>query len=153
MRTVQRILVATDFSDVADRALERGIDLARQLKADVLLVHAYEIPVFGFPDGALIMPDVGARVAMAAQQELDALVARYADRGVPLRTILRMGTPWDEINDAATTESADIIVVGTHGRSGLARALLGSVAERVVRTAKHPVLVVSGSDESGAERA
>jgi nucleotide-binding universal stress UspA family protein len=63
-------------------------------------------------------------------------------KGVELDSELRQGTPWQEINDVAEKKNADLIVIGTHGRSGLAHALLGSVAERVIRSAARPVLVI-----------
>ena len=146
MKRIQRIVVATDFSEIADQALDHAIDLAEQLGASVTLVHAYELPMYGFPDGALITSaDMAGRIMAIAQEGLTASVERFRARGVPLRPVLRTGVPWEEINAVAADESADLIVVGTHGRRGLSRALLGSVAERLIRTATRPVLVVRGN--------
>jgi nucleotide-binding universal stress UspA family protein len=143
MTTIQRIVVATDFSDLADTVVDQALDLAKQLGASLTLVHAYEIPIYGFPDGVLVAPaDLASRLGTAAQTQLDGLALRHAERGVPLKTVLRMGAAWDEINAVAEETGADLIVVGTHGRRGLARALLGSTAERVIRTATRPVFVV-----------
>jgi len=143
MGTIQRILVATDFSDLADTVVDQAIDLAKQLGASLILVHSYEIPIYGFPDGVLVAPaDVASRIGAAAQSELDAIARSHADRGVAITTVLRMGPAWDEINSVAAEQLADLIVVGTHGRRGLSRALLGSTAERVIRTAVRPVYVV-----------
>jgi nucleotide-binding universal stress UspA family protein len=143
MNPIRRILVATDFSDLASAALEQALDLAKQLGATITLVHSYEIPIYGFPDGVLVAPaDVATRIASTAQTELEALVQRHGGRGVEMTAVLRMGPPWEEINTLAEETKADMIVIGTHGRRGLSRALLGSVAERVMRTAVKPLLVV-----------
>jgi len=143
MTPLQRIVVAVDFSDLADTVVDQALVLARQLGASVTLVHAYEIPIYGFPEGVLVPPpDVASRIGDLAAKQLDALRARYVDRGVPLATSLRMGAAWDEVNAVAAETNADIIAVGTHGRRGLSRALLGSTAERILRTATLPVYVV-----------
>jgi nucleotide-binding universal stress UspA family protein len=143
MGPIHRIVVATDFSDLADTVVDQALDLAKQLNASITLVHAYEIPIYGFPDGVLVAPaDVASHIGAAAQASLDAIAKRHETRGVSIATVLRVGPPWDEINAVAAEKSADLIVVGTHGRRGLARALLGSTAERVIRTAKLPVYVV-----------
>jgi nucleotide-binding universal stress UspA family protein len=143
MGPIKQIVVATDFSDLADTVIAHALDLAKQLGASVTLVHAYEIPIYGFPDGVLVAPaDLASRLGAAAQTELDGLAKRFGDRGVAITTVLRMGPAWDEINAVAEELNADVIVAGTHGRRGLARALLGSTAERLIRTAIRPVLVV-----------
>ena len=99
-------------------------------------MHAYEIPVVGFPDGAMIATaDVAARISQAAQEALDKAVAALGGRGVPVDGILRDGAAADEID-------ADLIVIGSHGRRGIAKALLGSVAESVVRHAHRPVVTI-----------
>lgn len=145
MLTIRNILVATDFTETSNRALDYAIEVARRFDAAVTLMHAYEIPVFGFPDGAMIATvDVASRIATAAQQALlDAAEARKA-RGVRIDTLLREGIAWEEVNHVADDIGADLIVIGTHGRRGLARALLGSVAENIIRTATRPVLTLHG---------
>jgi nucleotide-binding universal stress UspA family protein len=149
MSTIQRIVVATDFSDLADTVVDQALDLAKQLGASITLVHSYEIPIYGFPDGVLVAPaETAARISTAAQSSLENLAGRHAPRGVPITTVLRMGAAWDEINAVAAETKADLIVVGTHGRRGLARALLGSTAERVIRTATLPVYVVHAATPS-----
>ena len=111
-------------------------------------MHAYEIPVVGFPDGALIpTADVAARITEAATKGLDSLVEARRGRGVPIEGVLCQGVPWEEINSTAERLDADLIVIGTHGRRGLARALLGSVAENVIRTSSRPVLTIHGPRE------
>ena len=142
---LRTILVAVDFTETSDSAVEHAIALAKRSGGSVILMHAYEMPIYGFPDGALIASgDVAARISDAAQSALDALVANHASDGVPLRGLLRNGPPWEEANAVADSESADLIVIGTHGRKGLARALLGSVAEKIIRTSTRPVLTIRG---------
>jgi nucleotide-binding universal stress UspA family protein len=143
MSTIQHILVATDFSELADTVVDQAIDLAKQLNANVTLVHSYEIPIYGFPDGVLVAPaDVASRIGEAAATQLDTIARKHEGSGVKIATVLRMGAAWDEVNAVAEERKADVIVVGTHGRRGLARALLGSTAERILRTATRPVYVV-----------
>jgi nucleotide-binding universal stress UspA family protein len=140
---LQNIVVATDFSDIANHALDEAVDLAKRVGGRITLVHSFEIPVYGFPDGLLVAPaDVTARIQEGAQKQLEVEVESRKEQGVSITPILRMGTAWDEINAAAAEIGAGIIVVGSHGRRGIARALLGSVAERVLRTASLPVLIV-----------
>jgi nucleotide-binding universal stress UspA family protein len=146
--TIQRILVAHDFGDVSDAALKFAIDLAEKLGARVTIVHAYEIPVYSFPEGVAITADVGGQVRMLTSDALDRVVRAAARPGLDLHGMLRQGPAWSEIAAAATELHADLVVIGTHGRRGLAHALLGSVAEKVVRTAPCPVLTVHGKEKS-----
>jgi nucleotide-binding universal stress UspA family protein len=145
MKRIQRIVVGTDFSEIADAALDAAVDLAQQVGAAVTLVHAYEIPVYGVPDGALVATaDLAGKLANAAQEGLLAASERYRSKGITIDTVVRVGLPWNEVNAVAADVHADLIVVGTHGRRGFAHAFLGSVAERLIRTASRPVLVVRG---------
>lgn len=145
MLNIRQILVPIDFTETSDKALDFGIELALKFDASVTVMHAYEIPVIGFPDGALVATvDVATRIQEAAKKGLDAAVAQRESRGVPLTSVLRDGVAWEEIRAVAEETHADMIVIGTHGRRGIARALLGSVAENVIRTVKTPVLTIHG---------
>jgi nucleotide-binding universal stress UspA family protein len=145
MMSFQHILVPVDFSETSERALDGAIELAQRFGGDVTVMHAYQIPVYGFPDGAFITSaDVAAQISQAAQERLDEAVRTREGRGVPLSAVLRDGVPWEEVNAVAAERKADLVVIGTHGRRGLARALLGSVAENVIRTSDVPVLVIHG---------
>lgn len=142
-KRIERILVGTDFSEIAEHAVDQSVDLARQLGASLVVLHAYEPPVFNFPDGIVVAPqDTVQEVAKAATERLAECVARRRERQVPIESVLKMGIPWEEINSVAAHENADLIVVGTHGRRGFSRMLLGSVAERLLRNAVRPLLVV-----------
>ena len=146
MSPIKRILVAVDFGEISNHALDSALELASALGAQVTVVHAYELPVYGFPEGALVVSaDVATRLASGAQAALNSLVqARSNASGgrVKLDSVLKQGIPWEEIVATANEVNADLVVVGTHGRKGLARMFLGSVAERVIRTSSRPVLVV-----------
>jgi nucleotide-binding universal stress UspA family protein len=140
--------VAVDFTETSDKALAYAVELARTFSATLAVVHTYQIPVYGFPEGAYITAaDVAAQIATAAQGRLDALLDSQKSANVPMTGVLRNGVAWEEINNLAGEKKADLIVIGTHGRRGLARALLGSVAENVIRTATVPVLVIHGPRE------
>lgn len=143
MKQIKRIVVGTDFSEIAQRAVDSAVNLAAQVGASVWLVHAYELPMYSFPDSVVVSsPDVAQKITTAALQRLEAEVERLKGRGVSIQTLLRMGAPWDELNGVATEEDADVIVVGTHGRRGFSRVVLGSVAERMMRTAVRALLVI-----------
>jgi nucleotide-binding universal stress UspA family protein len=140
---VKRLLCATDLSDAAEPVLRQAEALARSLGAEVILLHvASEAPLWS---EALYTPSVRAVFEGQRRWAADALasrVAALAAAGVPGRAVLRDGVAWEEIVGAARDEQADMIVMGTHGRAGLDRMLMGSVAERVVRQAPCPVLTV-----------
>jgi nucleotide-binding universal stress UspA family protein len=140
----RRILVPVDFTDVSTHALDWAIELAASVGASVTVMHSYVIPMVGFPDGALIpTAQVATGLGEAAQAGLEKAVEGRRGGAVKLDTVLREGEAWEEIVNVADEIDADLIVVGPHGRHGLARALLGSVAEHVVRTSHRPVLTLS----------
>lgn len=143
MTTPKRILVPTDFGEGSEAALSYAIDLARSLHAEVVVMHAYEIPVVGFPDGALVAtPELATRVLEGAREGLERTMRAHAADGVPLTQIVKQGDAAGAIASAANEVGAELVVMSTHGRRGLSHALLGSVAEKVVRTAPCPVLTV-----------
>ncbi len=143
--SIQRILVAHDFSETSEAALNYALSLATRFEAGVTVVHAYDIPSVGAPEVLVLATDWLSQISVVARESLDAVVARARKSGVSVDSELREGSAWREINEVARSRHADLIVVGSHGRKGLPRALLGSVAEKVVRTAPCPVLVVRGA--------
>jgi nucleotide-binding universal stress UspA family protein len=143
MPTFKKILVPVDFDEPSERALAYAVALAKPLGAEITVLHAFEIPYYGFPDGALVVSaEMAGRIVGGTQAGLNALLAKHAGSGVTLKGLVREGPPADEIEGAAKATSADLIVMGTHGRRGLRRALLGSVTEKVSRTSTRPVLIV-----------
>jgi nucleotide-binding universal stress UspA family protein len=139
---IHHVLVAHDFSETSAAALDYALGLAQKLGARVTIVHAYELPSYGAPEVLILATDWTKQVEVVAREALDKIIVAVRSRGFDAQPALRKGTAWREIDATATEMKADLIVVGSEGRSGLGRALLGSVAEKVVRTAPCPVLVV-----------
>jgi nucleotide-binding universal stress UspA family protein len=143
MTTPKTILVATDFSEHADYALEYAANLGAQLGATVHLVHAITLPIAGGPELAVAFgPSMIESLTKYAQAALDTRTERYRDRVELAPSRIEIGDPRDVIDRAAEQVGADLIVIGTHGRRGVKRLLLGSVAEAIVRTAPCPVLTL-----------
>jgi nucleotide-binding universal stress UspA family protein len=148
-----KIVSATDFSEDSTLAISYAEEIARRFGAEILLLHVDQAlpPVMVSPEIGPVM-DVGAmtRIAeeqrMLAQKELDKIVTRMRDSGLKARSMLKVGSPFLELIRAAQAEGADLIVMGTHGRTGIAHVLLGSVAERVVQKAHCPVLTIRHPD-------
>ena len=142
MKIFSRILVPVDFHPGSSHALDIAIDLARTFEAKVTLLHVVSLPALytlGYAEG-LSWPV--NELDAAAKRELDT-VRRQAEKKYPnVDTIVVSGDPREQIVEVAREASIDLIVMATNARRGLARAFLGSVAERVVRTAPVPVLTV-----------
>ncbi len=138
-----RVLVATDFAPSAEAAWTRALELARVHGSELLLLHVYvELPAYPDIAAAVEVQRIYEEQRQWVQRALDERVALAAGAGVRARAVLRVGPPADTICQTAADERCDLIVVGTHGHHGLERLVLGSVAERVVRDAPCPVLVV-----------
>jgi nucleotide-binding universal stress UspA family protein len=143
MASLKKILVGVDFEQASLAALDWAIDLASQVGANITVLHAYDIPIVGIPDGAFIASaEYAAKLMTTADEALAAAIGARRDRGVELTSLLRQGVAWETIHQVADEVDAGLIVIGTHGRKGLAHALLGSIAEKTIRTAKRPVVVV-----------
>ncbi len=143
--TLRRILVALDFSDPARSALAYAAGLGRTFDAELVLLYVAEPPPFA-PD---LSDSHGYEEKMAAyaREQLQALTQEHLDQGIKTRYVVRFGRPAEEIVAAARDEQVDLIIMATHGRSGL-KHLVGSVTEKVVRLATRPVLVTHfGRDE------
>lgn len=148
------ILVPHDFSSSANHACAVARDEAKTHGAKVILVHVIDLPYQMVPESAMVSGESIEPVSMkdfagkAAEKHLDDIAARLAKDGVTPQKYIRFGKPHDEIVKLAEELKIDLIVMGTHGRTGLAHLLVGSVAERVVRTSKCPVLTVPQPDHS-----
>jgi nucleotide-binding universal stress UspA family protein len=147
MTRIRRILHPTDFSSASRPAFERAIALARDARAELIVAHVLSpiLPVVGegyIPPQTYESIDAAGRTS--AQRKLEVLVARARKARVRARALLLEGSPHDRIAKAAKARRADLIVMGTHGRSGLARLFIGSVASRVVSAAPCPVMTVRG---------
>jgi len=143
MSRFQKILVPHDFSPSADAALATALDLAGPLGAAVHVVHVYHDPLHMYATYTIdpAEPEV-VKVPEAAMQRLAGELDRSRAAGVACDGEVREGVPDEEIVKAAREQAADMIVMGTRGHTGLQHVVLGSVAERTLRTAPCPVLAV-----------
>lgn len=148
MKSIKKILYATDYSKASARALDDAVSLAKQNDAELWVAHVIE------PLGAYATGDDfgGAELYMkledAAKREAEAgmkkLMQKLQSLNVKAKSLLLRGTAYDQIVKAAKSKKADMIVIGTHGRTGLSKLFMGSVAGKVVSMATCPVLTVRG---------
>ncbi len=145
MINLNRILLPTDFSDYAKTASNYAYALTEQFGSELHLLHVVQDLVAMVPEPGLAFPPPGdymVELQESAERALDQLLERDWTQGKSIVKSTRQGPPFLEIIRYAKENEIDLIVLGTHGRSGLAHALLGSVAEKVVRKAPCPVLTV-----------
>jgi nucleotide-binding universal stress UspA family protein len=143
MKLPRTILVPTDFSPQADAALEYAAGLGARLDATIHLVHAVPVPIMGVPEIGVAYVSLNIEsITKQAQTALDDRAKTYREQVSMAPVRLETGDARDVIDRVAETIGADLIIMGTHGRRGIRRALLGSVAESVVRSAPCPVLAV-----------
>jgi nucleotide-binding universal stress UspA family protein len=150
MKAFAKILVPIDFSEGANLAIERALDLRQRYGASLTLLHVYEAPI-PYADGYSYAPEVLGTLEEAAQTEMSKAKKLAEQRAIELSgvspapaisTKVVLGAPMTTIAEETKTGGYDLVVMGTHGRTGLSRFFIGSVAERVVRTAPCPVLTV-----------
>jgi len=147
-KNIKKILYATDYSRASARALDEAVNLAKQHDAELLVLHVIE-PVttyvtgedFGSAGLYMKLEDATKREAESSMQKL---MDKLQKSKVKAKSLLLKGTPHDQIVKAARSRNADMIVIGTHGRTGLSKLFMGSVAGKVVSTATCPVLTVRG---------
>jgi nucleotide-binding universal stress UspA family protein len=146
-KTFRHVLHATDFSPASARAFATALALARPPSGQLTIAHVMT-PVLPVAGEAYVLPETYERIETsaraAARKQLDRLVAKAKAAGVRATGLLLTGIPHDQIVRALRSRRADVAVIGTHGRTGLARLFLGSVAARVVTLAPCPVLTVRG---------
>ena len=144
MSTYHRILLATDFTEASNPAVEKGLELAKDNQAELVVAYAYEPP--NSSQAAAVSPSAydewNENLRARAKTKIQPIVEEARSRGVIARALVLTGEPELAIPEAARNESADLIVVGTHGHTGVSRFFLGSVAARVISTAPCPVLAV-----------
>jgi nucleotide-binding universal stress UspA family protein len=140
----KRILCPIDFSDASRAALEAAAEVAKRYGAKVALFHAYPVPGYTFPDGSFVasskMLEELSDQAHRHLLEWKVIAEKLGIAQVEIATAI--GEPAHEILAFAKAQQADLLVMGTHGRTGIQHALMGSVAERVVRRSTCPVLTV-----------
>ena len=148
MTEIKTILVPVDFSAHSDKALEYAIGLAKRFGSKLHVLHAYHVPVpIATPDQIAIPRDFFTSIREAAAKRLKACGDKVVAEGLKGETHLTEMLPVTAINETAQRVGADLIVMGTRGLTGLKHVLLGSVAERVIRTAPCPVLALKAHDD------
>lgn len=140
----KKVLCPIDFSDASRDALRVAVELARRFEGELTLFHAYPLPGYTLPEGT-VLPS--AEMLQALADETQAMLDRWKDEAVAMGatkvvTDKSVGEPASAILEMAEGGKFDVVIVATHGRTGLAHMLLGSVAERVVRRSHVPVLTV-----------
>ena len=148
MARIRRILHPSDFSKASSAAFTKAVELAKANQAELVLLHVLASPLPLMAGDGYVSPqvyeDLDKSARAYASKELASLVARAKKAGVRANAVLRDGIPHEQIVRASRSPLADMIVIGTHGRTGLAKLFLGSVAGRVVSMAKCPVMTVRG---------
>ena len=142
--TINKVLVPIDFSDYSKSALRYAVNFAKSFDAEIILIYVVE-PVIYPPDfsmGQIAMPSINTEWDDRAKDELQKLAKSEIIGAVKVKTIIKTGKPFVEIIETAKEENVDLIIIATHGRSGVEHILFGSTAEKVVRKAPCPVLTL-----------
>ena len=149
MSQIRKILVPVDFSEHSEQALEMAVSVAKAFGGAVLhLLHCYSIQPVGVSPYGIVLPESFDRdIREAATRQLEQWREKATAEGVEAHAHLSAMLPSEAITETATEVGADLSVMGTRGLSGLKHVLLGSVAERTLRSAPCPVLTVKGADE------
>ena len=144
-----RVLIPTDGSDAAQPAVDAAIELAETHGATLHVLHIVDQPtsVSGMGEGVPGLDNLLDALEKEGQKATTDVAARAKDRGIETTTAVRQGNPHDDILSYAEENDIDVIVMGTHGRTGVKRALLGSVTEDIVRHSEIPVLTVHRAPE------
>ncbi len=141
---LKRILVPLDFSEQSKEALRYARPFAEEFEARVILLHVVETPFYPVEVGytPVEMPWLEENLINEARTRLEVVAEKELQAAFPVETIVRTGKPYQVINDVARELEADLVVLSTHGYTGFKHVLLGSTAERVIRHAHCPVMVV-----------
>jgi universal stress protein A len=149
MVAVRRILCPVDFSETSRAALRYAVDLGLRYEAEIILLHVIQPPEFALPEGMVV---AGADVFASLQRDVEEALhdwrteaERLGARAVTIDTAV--GATHPEIARYVDDHGVDLVVIGTHGRTGIAHTLLGSTAEKVVRHTRCPVLTVRAAPE------
>ena len=141
---IKKVLVPIDFSDYSKIALKYAADFAQKFNAEMILIYVVE-PVIYPPDfslGQIAIPSINTEWDIKAKEELDKLADTEISNAITVKTIIKTGKPFIEVIETASEEDVDIIIIASHGHSGMEHILFGSTAEKVVRKAPCPVLTL-----------
>ena len=142
MSDFNKLLVAVDFSDISNEAFVTAANLARDLDASLHVVHIVHIHSVNIPEGGMVnIEELQQQEEDDAKEKLAAYLKEHGE-GLDIGSTICSGDPAERINDTAKDLGVDMIVMGTHGRTGLSHLIMGSVAESVLRKSDVPVLCV-----------
>ena len=146
--SLRKILVPIDFSEYSKKALQYAVPFARQFNAKIYLLYVVEPTVYpaDFSFGQIGMPNVENELRVKGEHELQELIAKEIKGAVPSQALVKVGLPFVEVVSFAKDESIELIIVATHGHTGVEHVLFGSTAEKIVRKAPCPVLVVRAEE-------
>jgi nucleotide-binding universal stress UspA family protein len=154
MLSIGKILVPTDFSACSSEALRWARIVGAKFGARIDVLHVWEPPRYVIPEIAIQMPGEPQQSLLdfakaEASKEMEAFISPGSDQSPPVQARLQSGDPTDTIIQLAESDRYDLIIMGTHGRTGISHLLLGSVAEKVVRRAPCPVMTIRQCERSG----
>jgi nucleotide-binding universal stress UspA family protein len=146
--SLRKILVPIDFSEYSKKALQYAVPFARQFSAKIYLLYVVEPTVYpaDFSFGQIGMPNVENELRVKGEQELQELITNEIKGAVPSEALVKVGLPFVEVVSFAKEQAIELIIVATHGHTGVEHVLFGSTAEKIVRKAPCPVLVVRAEE-------
>ena|SRR3989304_5737398 len=143
MSKYKRILVAVDLSGASDVVMQTALELGRALQSELHVIHVHKIHSGNLAEAGMMDAEIPvSREIEKLEKKLEEFIAQYTDAGITITTGVYSGEPYLEIIHAADKTGANMIIMGTHGRKGVAYLVLGSVAENVLRYARVPVMSV-----------
>ena len=144
MIQIKRILVPSDFSEPARKALIYAVEFAKAYEAEIILCHVMEPPIYpvSISVGAVSVPPIGDEMRQHTKEQLELLRTAEIGSKIASRIAVAEGKPFLEIVQLARSEDVDMIIISTHGHTGLKHVLVGSTTEKIVRKAPCPVLCV-----------
>ncbi len=144
MEMIKKILVPIDFSDYSKNALKYAAQFAQKFNAKIFLIYVVEPMIYpaDFSMGQVAIPSTDIDLHARAEEELKKLAIEFIKSNLEVETMIRTGKPFVEINDTAKEKDVDLIIIATHGHTGVEHLLFGSTAEKVVRKAPCPVLTL-----------
>lgn len=144
MDTIKNILVPIDFSNYSKNALRYAVNFAKTFKSKIYLVYVVEPVIYpsDFSMGQVTFPVNDLEMNVRAKDELDNLAKSEIGSEIEVETVIKTGKPFVEINETASELDIDLIIIATHGHTGMEHLLFGSTAEKVVRKAPCPVLTL-----------
>ncbi|MEG8947155.1 universal stress protein [Rosettibacter firmus] len=144
MSMINKILIPIDFSDYSKNALKYAVEFAKHFNSQLYLIYVIEPVIYpaDFSMGQVAIPSIDTDIKTRAEEELKNLAKTLIDPSLTVETIIKTGKPFVEINETAKEKDIDLIIIATHGHTGVEHLLFGSTAEKVVRKAPCPVLTL-----------